>query len=476
MHQDRLIQVGAVSAALAGAIAVLATGPVFPLDDAYITLHNARVLLAGGVDEVYGVPPLVGATSPIHLALTALALLITPSAPEGALLVATLGAALYLLGAAALAAQRALKPWQAAAVVAIATDSGFAAYHLFNGLETPWAMAGVTWALVLAGRTQPGRGLPFLCGLLPFLRPELAVLSGLLLTHQAWRRWRAGPGWMAAVLSDLALCAIFAAPWLVWMLAATGSVSPGAGMAKRAFFAESDWPILAKVSTVGLAVLLGVGGPLVALALAPRSALTIACLTFLLVFAAAFAATFPGGLTHNHLRYVYVLLPIGLWAICQMKSRRLLSPLLLVCLAGAALSTVRSVHAYRTDLQTTREHLLVAAWAEAHLPTAARILVHDAGVPAYSAGRALTDLVGLKTPSSAKVHERVTEPSGGAARGAAVHAIALQARATHAIILQDKAGFWAKAAVDLRSHGWTLTPVGPSTPSYRLYALKAPRA
>ncbi|MGJ0238983.1 hypothetical protein ACQEPB_10745 [Novosphingobium fluoreni] len=43
----------------------------FPLDDAYITLHNARALLAGA-DTTYGGSPLVGATSLVHLALLAL--------------------------------------------------------------------------------------------------------------------------------------------------------------------------------------------------------------------------------------------------------------------------------------------------------------------------------------------------------------------------------------------------------------------
>ena len=45
-------------------------GGAFPLDDAYITLHNARVLLTGS-DPYYGTSPLTGATSGVHLALVA---------------------------------------------------------------------------------------------------------------------------------------------------------------------------------------------------------------------------------------------------------------------------------------------------------------------------------------------------------------------------------------------------------------------
>src|SRR5437764_1047312 len=40
----------------------------FPLDDSYITLHNARALWAG-IDANYGGSPLVGATSLVHLAV-----------------------------------------------------------------------------------------------------------------------------------------------------------------------------------------------------------------------------------------------------------------------------------------------------------------------------------------------------------------------------------------------------------------------
>ena len=57
---------------LALALALLFAWPgVFPLDDGYITLHNARSLLAGG-DSTYGGSALTGATSIVHLALLAM--------------------------------------------------------------------------------------------------------------------------------------------------------------------------------------------------------------------------------------------------------------------------------------------------------------------------------------------------------------------------------------------------------------------
>ncbi|MBA4013904.1 MAG: hypothetical protein C0481_18745 [Phenylobacterium sp.] len=453
---------------------IAANGAVFPLDDAYITLHNARALLSGQ-DENYGVSPLIGATSPIHLALTAAALLATPQPALAALAVNTLGAIVYLLGAAALADQRGLGPWRKAAVLIIAAGSGYSAFHLFNGLETSWAMAGVVWALALAGRPRLGPALPILCGLLPFLRPELAALSGLLLAHQGVRRWKSGHSrWPTAFALDLALSAAAAAPWIAWMLAETGALSPATGAAKRAFFAESGLSTPRKLAVASLAMALGLGALLPALAMAPRSALTLACWGFALAFFFAFAATLPGGLFHNHYRYVYVLLPVCIWALCQTDNRRLLTIALVICLAAAVVSTTRAVAAYGDGQEVTRQHLGLARWAQANLPADARILVHDAGVPAYATNRRLIDLVGLKTPPSMQAHLRLTEPSRGDQRGEAIDAIARNARPSHVIILHDTPLFWGKIASNLRDHGWTLSPIGPATPTYRLYALDRP--
>lgn len=471
--EQHWVQIAAVAIALTGCIAIAATGAVFPLDDAYITLHNARALLSGQ-DENYGVSPLMGATSPIHLALTAWAVQAIPQPALAALTLNTLGTTAYLLGAAALAAQRKLAPWQAAAVLVIAAGSGFSAYHLYNGMETSWAMAGVIWALVLAGRPQPGRALPILCGLLPFLRPELAALSGLLMAHQGWRRWSGGGNWLGALALDLALCAAVAAPWMAWTLIDSGAISPATSAAKRAFFAEAGFSTPERLAVVTLALTFGLGAPAITLFLAPRGALTLACWSFVLAFAAAYAINFPAGLTHNHHRYVYVLLPICIWAICQIRSPRLLAITLIASLVGAAPTTVRSVAAYGEGQEMTRQHLALAQWAQTHLPPDARVLVHDAGVPAYATDLRLIDLVGLKSPLSVQEHLRLTEPSLGERRGEAINAIALNARPSHAIVLNDEMGFWGRISGDLRRHGWTLAAIGPVAPTYRLYELTPP--
>ena len=78
---------------------ILLGSPVFPVDDAYITLHNAQVLHWGHDPNFAGTPALAGATSAVHLALVALLMfaLSPPVALWAALWMATLAYALGLV-------------------------------------------------------------------------------------------------------------------------------------------------------------------------------------------------------------------------------------------------------------------------------------------------------------------------------------------------------------------------------------------
>ena len=77
--------------------AILVAWPrTFPLDDAYITLHNVRSLLAGS-DRLYGTHPLAGATSSIHLLCVALFGLVMPL-PDALLLIGIACLGLYAWG------------------------------------------------------------------------------------------------------------------------------------------------------------------------------------------------------------------------------------------------------------------------------------------------------------------------------------------------------------------------------------------
>ena len=183
---------------------------VFPTDDAYITLHNAVVLVSGKPDPNFvGTAALCGSTSLFHVALTALLCLVMP--PLTALnLTLWLGIGLYGLGLLRLARVHDAAPWQAILLLLAGLFAAQTPFQMLNGLETGLTLAGVIWSLVFASSEKPTRGLPALCGLLPLLRPELVVLSVLLFGYQVLRQKKA-----KRIALDLGIAALVAAPFLL---------------------------------------------------------------------------------------------------------------------------------------------------------------------------------------------------------------------------------------------------------------------
>lgn len=272
-----------LAATAASAIALAA--PTFPLDDAYITLHNARALLAGGWDATYGTSALTGATSLIHLLLVAALGLLLPL-PAASWLVTIAGTALYAAGLDRMAVQAGVGR---VTVVVTGLFSGYMLFNLVNGLETGLALAAMTWALVLIDH----RHLPVLLGALPFIRPEFTLLSLPLLAHCCWRD-RADLGRVAEHLAWFGAAAL---PWLLVTWTMTGSPVPATASAKVAFFGEEHEPLLRKV--VDALWIIGVSaiGPLLAgLAGLRRARGGWAVAVFVVLWLSAITLTFPGGI------------------------------------------------------------------------------------------------------------------------------------------------------------------------------------
>lgn len=465
----RAIRAGAPLAVLICALAYWRLGQpfVFPVDDAYITLNNARTLLSGA-DPNFNVSPLVGATSPVHLAMVALACLALPPVAAG-FVVATLGVMAYAWGVATLAVRQGLSRLGSTLLLVTALGGGFMVFQLFNGLETAWAMAGVVWAIVLAER--PSRILALLAGTLPFVRPELAALSLLLMARQTWLRRDLG---QTAIDAALALAA--ATPWLAWSWTETGAMVANTLGAKAAFFADADTGRISAAPRALGGLFNGLGPALVAIPLARRNSLTIALWTFALVFVAAFMAVFPGGLWHNGFRYTYVLLPVALWGLCS--GSRLSRLLLVVCaLAWAGVGAVHSVTLLPTAKATTQDALDAGAWLRDHTPPGTVVLVHDVGGVAFTSDRPMVDMVGLKTPWATPYHQRFTAPTAGRDRWRATDAIARRSGAHYTVIAREP--FWALLGQELRVAGWTLVPVRASPlpgAGYDIYRLEPPSA
>lgn len=470
----------------AGLVAVLAIvhraglgAPVFPVDDAYITLHNAEVLLSGHDPSFPGASALTGATSSIHLLLAALCS-IPFGARNGLYLAMWIGVLVYATGLVRLAFAWNATRTQALLLLVLGLVLARVPHQLLNGLETGLALGGVTWALALASEPGRERALAVVCGLLPFVRPELGLLSLGLLAYKGLPLWRAGRRRDVGVM--VAFAAAAAAPWLLWSLIATGSLLPSTAGAKTAWFAEGKLPGSVKRDWIGDE--LGDFAGLIGIAVVAAVALAFfwlgrVMLAFAVVFVAFYYAVFPGALGQYEGRYLYVLLPgvlLGLvWALTRTRTRALRIAALV--LLGVALVQSAIEFSGRWDRYlatrdfTTGALASVAGWAHENLPADSKLLIHDAGFISYATDLRMVDLVGLKTPRVIHFHEELTKPSGGKLRGEAINRIALQERPRYLIVLNGWDGIFHITDA-LRSHGWRVDLMRPG--DYSVYSLTPP--
>jgi hypothetical protein len=459
--------------------------PLYDLDDPYITLHNAQALLSGQ-DANYGLThPLTGATSAIHLILVTTLLLFVQ--PVWALHLANwLAILLYALGLARLAFQHRAACWQAALLVGAGLLVAETPYILLNGLETGLAMAGVVWALTAATTPRPTRWLPALCGLLPFLRPELAALSVLLMGYQIWRRWRADrsvPRVLRAAALDVGVAAAAALPWVIWYWVSTGLPYPCTIEAKRRFFAEGlcsfgfrNAVVLSALERFCLFV--GTFGWCAVLLLFTR--LGRLGLLFAAMFIGAYYVEFPSAFWQNQQRYLYLLLPLLLygaasWLASPREGPRHTATCLLVVavVQSAVLFTPRWQESMIRRQRISSAVETAAQWCQMHLPAHTRLLIHDAGYLSCATDFPLTDLVGLKSPDSIRDHRELTWTSAGARRAEAIARIARRNRAECLIVSQNWNQLFHISA-GLQKLGWKVKRLNPGSDFYEVYGLSPP--
>lgn len=139
---------------------VRASGPAFPLDDAYITLHNGKVLLDTPELNFPGAPAPAGATSMVHLTLLA-AFSLFLSALLALQPLSLLVAAMYVTGVSRMAPAAGCDDTLALQAEILAVLVSYTPYHLLNGRETGLAMAMLVWALAWSLDKQRLRALPF---------------------------------------------------------------------------------------------------------------------------------------------------------------------------------------------------------------------------------------------------------------------------------------------------------------------------
>lgn len=447
----------------------------FVLDDAYITLGNAEIISSGAVDGFGNSSP-TGATSPFHL--------ITLWLLSGAINVTTASFSLLILFAAiyAVGLWKVVFTITGSQMVASAfTVFGFTVSRawptLLNGLETGMAMAAVTWALwallnkrdvILAG----------IAGALPFIRPELAVLSLLLAAPTSARLWHDKKKLTYVILVGATVAGILA----LSTITLTGELISSTSAAKRAFF---DTPPLLYSSRLVLSVLLVLISPF------SWVLVGLVCLFFLrgvwvfpaffFVFIAVTAYQLPNALMHNNFRYLYPFLPLGLagWAVLY-RNRPRLHPLSILLFGSLLLFPSGGWEGYRGSIEFSRGQEEVYQWVKTNLPNGARVLLHDAGYIPWRLmseesnvfSLQLVDVVGLKTPEVIQVHQDITFASHGENLGVAVGQIATSSEAEYAIILDRP--FWGDIKSHLVQAGFSVEKIFENKESYQVFRISAP--
>jgi hypothetical protein len=454
-------------------------GPVFPIDDAYITLRNAETT-GQRVDSVFGnTLPWLGSTSLLHTTLVFL-LGHLAKGPWASEVAGWLGAVAYALGIVRLAAATRSSVSVTALSLVFGLLGGPTAFLLGNGMETGLVLATVTWGLALAIDPRPAWALPAIAGAMPFVRPELAALSAPLLVAWATKRTRAPPGPARTWARGLLVAGAVAIPLALLSLAQTGTVIPATVGAKAAWFAEGCAPGRIRTATVAVAIRqfsrdLGPAVLCAVFLLSARAGLAI------LFFSGAVLASFwwflPGGLFHNDHRYLAAFVPaVVLGGMLAPRLGTVARNLALGVLAWGAIHSLEHLHLvlehHASTVGFTRTELApLATWIEANTPVDAVLLVHDVGYVARGSHRRMVDLVGLKSPSSVEVHRRITLAGCGRERSVAISEIAKASDATHLVVLDG----WERAfsiAAGLRANGWTVKQLRDG--AYKVYRILPP--
>jgi hypothetical protein len=457
------------------------TNPVYPIDDAYITLHNAKALLSGYDYNYDNVSPLAGTTSLVHLLLVAMA--VPLMGDWSSWFVAWLATTLLALGTFKLACSYKLTIFNSYLLVAIALTSGLIWYQLLNGLETGLAMAFIVWLLAFVSEAKESsvKACGFLAGLSPFIRPEMIALSGLIILWKTEFLIRKdGNIDQVKILFLYALLGF--APFAVFSIWQVGSVFPLTIDAKRAFFSEDSADYAYKLSVVldGIKIFFSqIGFLSLGLLFLPFTSLGRICLGFMTVFYVVYFLQLPGALHHYFFRYQYILLPLLLiGAVTVLSSEKKFIRILSVGIGLFALSF--SAYSFKSNLLyytnsnsfTKNELEPLAIWTKANIPADQTILIHDAGYIAHFTNFRLVDFVGLKTPTAITFHKQLTNPSSGQKRIDAIEIIAKQAKA-HYLIMRDGWEDSFGVARELKARGWTVEMIRPG--AYQTYRIEEPK-
>jgi hypothetical protein len=241
-------------------------------DDAFIHLEFARSLAAGRGFAFNG-HVVAGDTAPLWVILLAASHSLIPNWLAAGKLLTVFGAALSLAGCYAFARRLAASLLPAspdaalfpAACLLLIVANPYTCYWIFSGME-PLAASGLAFFAVLAA-TQAKPSIKtllaacLLAGLAPLLRPEMSILTALLLLPllAQWRRLPGNPtspSKLASFVSGLFLVATPVLLWALYSLHTFGHLLPNTNAAKRAAPADSVLRHLFSIYAVGFPLIL----------------------------------------------------------------------------------------------------------------------------------------------------------------------------------------------------------------------------
>lgn len=449
----------------------------FCVDDAWITIANAELILHGGIDN-YGNTIPSGATSSVHLFLVTL---LAPlfGGPQASFLLGVVCAALYAVGLWRLLFSVCRSPFLSACGTVVGLLASLIWYQLMNGLETGLAMAAVAWAGYFL-QSQRNRPLAFLIGAMPFIRPELSVLSLFLIFYLSWTL-RHNFSELVKLISSLLSVAIVLGI-LTWYF--TGHIISPTATAKAAYFNEVRPNFNMRLTLAfNFVTESRLSYFLAGMVMLPTLRGGWIYLAYFIVFLIVSAITLPVALFHNEYRYLYTFVPFGLLGWCTMATyaRQIVPVFAIVMVCVAMIFPTQGWVSYLAATNRNRAQKPVAEWAEKNLPDGARILIHDAGYFGWHSRYVATpprkfviiDVVGLKTPSAIHYHQQITAPSRGQDRWKAVDRIARDNMVQYAIIAN--VGFWGDIEQYLRRAGWTVELIYPNRDSYQIFKLTPPQ-
>lgn len=448
--------------------------PYFVYDDSYITLANATSLLTGITP--FSSPALTGSTSIVHTLLASVLSLF--AAPEAALALSnSLALCLAAIGMSKVCRFHGFSQLTTAAMTVAYACCGLTLMHAHNGLETSLVLAGSVWAIYFT-ETDDVTGSAIIAGLLPWIRPELSLLSLYCLTtiSNDFTK-RKLYGW-------LLIAATATMPFLAITFLNTGTVIPQTMAGKLAWFSEDcanrAWKIATTKSTIsayikniGL-VFIGIAGLLIS-----KSRKSYILLIGILVFYVSYYALFPGALGHYNLRYQYFCYTPLFYGLIILTTKaqkpQKIAPILAVALT-AQITTIDipiNIQTNKNNKTFTEQSIApIAEWINHKIPSDATILIHDAGYIGYKSQRHLIDLVGLKTPSAIKINQEINHRSCGLNRGAAIRKIVATHSPEYIVTLDSWDGiFGITNALNGPGAGYHLTTVFATKNGYSIYKI-----